>query len=238
LHGWALNHHVWHSVAEHYGVKYRVMAMDLPGHGRSHDVALQKYDLDSLSDCVAAALSESAIVVGWSLGAMVAMNMAMRYPDKVEKLITVAGSAQFVADANWPYGTEMESFLQFATGLRDNYRPTIERFLAIQSIGSKDALTQIRRLKQIMFSEPDPSMQALVGGLEILRAVSMQKRLGDIACPSLFIAGSADRLIRSQASQASAALIKQASYREIQNAGHAPFISHPMSFYTALEDML
>jgi len=238
LHGWALNHHVWHGVCEHYAAKYRVLAMDLPGHGRSHDLVLDHYDIDSITDCVAAAIDESVIVLGWSLGAMVAINLALRYPDKVEKLITVAGSAQFIATKDWPHGTELQTFMQFADGLRLNYRSTIERFLAIQTLGSKHALSQIKRLKQVMFHEPDPTPQALSGGLEILKHIRLQEKMAAIHCPTLFVAGSNDKLIRREASKDSADLIANATYREISGAGHAPFISHPMEFYASLEDVL
>jgi len=238
LHGWALNHHVWQGVAEHYAAKYRILALDLPGHGRSHDVALPNYDIDTVTDCIAATLEEPVIVLGWSMGAMLAINLAARYADKVEKLIAVAGTAQFVRSDNWPQGTQLENFLQFAEGLHINYRSTIERFLAIQALGSKQALSQIKRLKQIMFSEPDPASQALNGGLELLKQTRLQRRISQIKCATLFVAGTTDRLISCEASQASADLIPGADYREIHGAGHAPFISHPMDFYSAVEDML
>ena len=238
LHGWALNHHVWSSFSEHYAVKYQTLAMDLPGHGRSHELNLENYDIDTVTDTIAAALDEPVIVLGWSLGAMLALNLTIRHPGKVEKLITVAGTAQFLADDAWPHGSQLETFMQFADGLWTNYRSTIERFLAIQALGSKHALSQIKRLKQIMFSEPDPTTQALSGGLEILKQARLQEQLRAIECPTLFVAGSTDKLIHCEASKATAELIASAQYREIRGAGHAPFISHPMEFYTALEDML
>jgi len=238
LHGWALNHHVWQGVADHYAKKYRCLALDLPGHGRSHDVVLRSYDIDSVTDAIASVMDEPMIVLGWSMGAMLALNLAAAYPEKVEKLITVAGTAQFIASEDWPQGTEISSFMQFAEGVQLNYRPAIERFLAIQALGSKHALSQIKRLKHIMFSEPDPNEQALSGGLQLLQETHLQSRLARIHCPSVFIAGKTDRLIHSDASRVSAELVAGAQFREIRGAGHAPFISHPLEFYDALEDML
>ena len=177
-------------------------------------------------------------MLGWSLGAIIAQALTVRYPQLVEKLILVAGTAQFLKSDSWPHGTDQATFMQFADNVRREYRSSIERFLAIQTLGSKQALSQIKQLKKIMFTEPDPSTEALSGGLQILQSCQLQKQIADIGCECLFISGKSDRLIDPRASQASANLIPAANHIQIAGAGHAPFISHPAEFYSALEAML
>lgn len=89
IHGAALDHSIWQWQARyfaHHG--FAVLAVDLPGHGRSPGEL--RPTIESLADWVAAfieaACTEKAHVVGHSMGALVALDTAIRYPRRVAKL--------------------------------------------------------------------------------------------------------------------------------------------------------
>lgn len=238
IHGWALNHHVWKPVVDYYRNRYRVINIDLPGHGRSQMPRNNLYDIDSVVEKIVAILDGPVTVVGWSLGAMLAQRLAARFPRRVARLVAVAGTAQFVASDDWPMGVDAAIFASFATALLADYRHTIKRFLAIQSLGSAKAKLEIKTLSESIFTADFPHPKALTGCLRILQETRLQTDLSRINCPCLFVAGGRDSLVKAAASTATAAGIAQAQLAIIADAGHAPFISHPDNFFTVMDDFL
>lgn len=233
LHGWGMNGDVWEGLLPALSARYRTTIVDLPGHGRSVD-SLDDYTLANLARAVAAAIPTPAILVGWSLGGMLATQLALDYPQKISKLILVASAPQFVRDASWPDGTDDEVLKDFADGLQQNYQQTIKRFIAIQALGSDHAREQQRTLRERVFRHGQPQAAALEGGLEILRKVNLRPQLANINCPTLFITGEMDSLFRPAAATQAQALLTDADVDTIKGAGHAPFLSHPDEFLHSL----
>jgi pimeloyl-ACP methyl ester carboxylesterase len=96
VHGAAFDHSVWQWQSRyfaHHG--YSVLAADLPGHGRSPGAP--RTSIEALADWVAALLESaglaSAAVVGHSMGSLVALETALRHPQRVSKLALVGTSA-------------------------------------------------------------------------------------------------------------------------------------------------
>jgi len=230
LHGWAMNTRVWDDVVPELAKTRRVFTVDLPGHGKSSLPANGGYDLDAVCDEVKSILEKNTIVMGWSLGGLVALNLAYRYPDFIEKLVLVAGSPQFVQSSDWPHAVQQEVFDGFAANLADDYRATIQRFLAIQALGSQEAKHAIKALREKVFLNGEPQMSALRSGLKLLSNSNIREQLPDIKCPALIVLGDKDRLIPPAAGTDIAALLPYAQLRIIQGAGHAPFISHLKQF--------
>lgn len=96
IHGWSLSGEVWDRqlrvVAE---AGYRVIAMDQRGHGGS-DAPLSGYSITDLTADAVGVLDaldvSSAIVVGWSLGGMVALRAAHDFPTRVDSVVMVASN--------------------------------------------------------------------------------------------------------------------------------------------------
>jgi pimeloyl-ACP methyl ester carboxylesterase len=96
VHGAAFDHSVWQWQSRyfaHHG--YSVLAVDLPGHGRSPGAV--RNSIEALADWVAALLEaagvERAAVVGHSMGSLVALETALRHPARVTRLALVGTSA-------------------------------------------------------------------------------------------------------------------------------------------------
>jgi pimeloyl-ACP methyl ester carboxylesterase len=73
---------------------HRVIAVEMQGHGRTADIE-RDFSYDNLSDDVAALLDymkiSQADIVGYSMGGGVAMNLAIRHPEKVRKVVSISG---------------------------------------------------------------------------------------------------------------------------------------------------
>ncbi len=233
LHGWGMNGDVWETILPELSTHFRVTLVDLPGHGRSLE-SLADYSLPNLANTIAESLAPEFIVMGWSLGGMIATQMVLNFPERISKLVLVASAPRFVRDDSWPEGTDAEVLDGFAEQLKQNYQQTINRFIAIQAMGSDYAREEQRSLRERVFRHGNPQPAALEGGLEILRHADLRPRLSQLHCPTLLITGENDALFRRQAAEQTRALITNARLSVIKGAGHAPFLSHPHHFLDSL----
>ena len=237
IHGWGMNGDVWEDVAPLLAGSCRVTMVDLPGHGRSVD-DLGDYSLEDLARQVVEAVPSGAILVGWSLGGMVATQIVLDNPGLMKGLVLVASAPQFVKDETWSEGMEAEVLDSFAGNLRDDYRNTVKRFIAIQSMGSDNPREEQRIIRDRVFRHGYPQIAALEGGLALLHNTNLRPRLAEINCPTLLLAGVHDSLFRRSAAVRTQELIKNAGIVVIQGAGHAPFLSHQKEFVTELKVFL
>ncbi|WP_234879028.1 alpha/beta fold hydrolase, partial [Salmonella enterica] len=100
LHGWGLNAEVWHCIREELGSHFTLHLVDLPGYGRSSGFGAMT--LEEMTAQVAKNAPDQAIWLGWSLGGLVASQMALTHPERVQALVTVASSPCFSAREGWP----------------------------------------------------------------------------------------------------------------------------------------
>lgn len=227
LHGWGLNAAVWQSISERAGSHFRLHLVDLPGFGRS-----QGFPAMSLQEMAAEVVShgpDNAIWLGWSLGGLVASQIALSFPEAVTKLITVASSPRFCAGTDWP-GIKPATLEAFQQQLSTDFQRTIERFLALQTLGSDSARHDARQLKQIVLQQPMPSVDVLQGGLDILRTTDLREAMQALQVPCLQIYGALDGLVPRSIAQLPGTQYPDSHAVVIEKAAHAPFISHPQEF--------
>ena len=146
LHGWGMNGAVWHGIAQQLAAHYRLHLVDLPGFGNSPLHEGSEYTLPWLAEQVATVLPEKCHLLGWSLGGLVASQLALTRPERLHSLITVASSPCFMAREDWP-GIAPKVLAGFNQMLAGDFMQTIERFLAIQAMGSEHARNDIRQLR-------------------------------------------------------------------------------------------
>jgi pimeloyl-ACP methyl ester carboxylesterase len=105
LHGTRLSRASWTAQLDTLGDEFRVIAVDLPGHGGR---AGEPFTLDVASDVVSAVIAQEAsggdaVVVGLSLGGYVAMALAAREPHRVRGLVLAGATAEPVGLRSIPY---------------------------------------------------------------------------------------------------------------------------------------
>ncbi|MEO6207920.1 MAG: alpha/beta fold hydrolase [Candidatus Limnocylindrales bacterium] len=108
IHGMRLSRSMWAAQIADLRDDYRVIALDLPGHGVLAD---SPFSLDAAADQVALVIQSvvgertggRAVVVGLSLGGYVAMNLAARRPDLVRGLVVSGATAEPVSWRSLPF---------------------------------------------------------------------------------------------------------------------------------------
>lgn len=235
LHGWGMHSLVWDDVMPALLERFQVTVIDLPGLGRS-PIPGGEYTLDYLVAHVLAVAPPQALWMGWSLGGMVAMRAAARFPQRVLALVTVASTPKFIADEHWPVAMKAEVLDAFFTLLQEDAEGTLIRFLSLQCKGSDTIKRDIRALKDLVYFHGIPSRNALVGGLRILQQVDLRDDLPSIQSPTLHVFGERDHLVPVGVSEAVARLQPQAQTAIIKGVAHIPFLSAPDLFMAACHD--
>jgi pimeloyl-[acyl-carrier protein] methyl ester esterase len=226
LHGWALHGGMWGPWLDGLARQARLHVLDLPGHGRSGWPAGVR-DLAGLARAVFPAVPQGAAVLGWSLGGMVALELARRHPRHLRALVLVATTPKFLAGPDWEHGLAPAVLDEFSAGLGGDYRRTVQNFLALQTRGDEHALETLRLLRSRLAAHGEPDPAALATGLAILRDADLRDSLPRLAVPALVVAGEHDRLTPPGAGRALAASLPAARLRLVERSGHAPFLSHP-----------
>ncbi len=92
IHGWMCDRSYWRFQTPHFAQNYRVITIDLPGHGQSSD-SRQKWSMAAfgrdVASVVAASGSQTVILIGHSMGGPVAIEAARQMPGRVQAVIGV-----------------------------------------------------------------------------------------------------------------------------------------------------
>lgn len=236
LHGWAMHGGVFAPLLERLRDRRTLHIVDLPGHGLSRDCAIP-LSLEACVDAIAARVPR-APWCGWSLGGLVALHAAATRPWQVPALAMLCASPRFVRGDGWTHGVSAEIFRDFAAGLREDYRGTLDRFVALEAFGSDHAKDEIRALREDLFARGEPAAQVLADGLALLETTDLRAALPGLSVPSLWLAGRRDRLVDPRAMREAAALAPDAEFHLVEHAGHAPFLAHADEVATRLDAFL
>ena len=139
---------------------------------------------------------------------------------------------------DWPHGIAPSVLRHFAEELRQNYRATLNRFIALEIHGSEHAAVQLRLLKAMLFQHGEPDVSALEDGLAILEQTDLRAELSHIACPTLLLMGQRDQLVPAAVGAALRQWLPNARLHVFPRAGHAPFFSHLPEFLAELRVFL
>jgi pimeloyl-[acyl-carrier protein] methyl ester esterase len=223
VHGWGFHGGIWEPLAERLAQHFRVVCPDLPGHGHSPSPD-PAYRLDLMVDAMVERVAEPAIWVGWSLGALFALQAAIRHPGQVRGVVTIAGTPCFTTRDDWSHGMPAAVIDRFGEELTANWKLTLRRFLALQGQGCDPTL--LRRVRQVAMGRL-PSIAGLHGGLGLLRHGDLRGDLSGIRCPLLAINGAKDNLVPLSGAQVWMKAIDDARLLVFPDAGHMPFLSYP-----------
>lgn len=232
LHGWGMHTGVWREFAQELAHSYRVVCVDLPGHGRSP--LEEPFELPVIASTLAQTLgNEPCCWLGWSLGGLVALEVAGQFPDSVISLILIASNPCFLKQDGWS-GMDAELLDTFGENLVRNPADTLVRFLTIQLHSLPDKSALLKALKTHVLECPAPSGEVLSAGLAILRKQDLRSVLADLKCPVLAILGALDTLVPVSVAPQLSALLPDIQMEIFQQSGHVPFLSHPQATVRAI----
>ncbi len=215
LHGGLGHSDVWGAQIPAFAEKYKVIAVDSRGHGRSTRDD-QPFGYDLMADDVVALLDklgiDKASIVGWSDGGIIGLDIAIRHPERLDKL--------FAFGANYNL-----------SGLKDDIdkNPTFNAYIeragkdyARLSPTPKDFDAFVEAIAAMWYSQPDFSKEQMMG----------------IRAPVAIADGEHDEAIRREHTEEMAQLIPGAKLVILPNVSHFAFWQDPALFNKAVLEFL
>lgn len=230
LHGWGLNRAVWDALKPKLEPEFQVHAVNIPGFGgepwQAHYVEIEQV-ADKIAADLAQTEQEPVVLVGWSLGGLLATLIAVRHPQLVSRIHTVASSPCFVAqpESDWP-GMNGAVLATFKAQLDNDFAATLKRFLAVQSMGSPHARQDVKALQASVLSQPLADPRALAAGLDWLAMTDLREALSQLSMPLHRAYGRLDSLVPV----AVAGHISEGESQIFEHSAHAPFLNQTDDF--------
>ncbi|CAL4325542.1 pimeloyl-ACP methyl ester esterase BioH [Buchnera aphidicola] len=227
LHGWGINSKIWYYIVQELKIFFKIHLIDFPGFGKNKN--LHPLHIDDIINLLHTYMPKNAIWIGWSIGGLIASQYALKYPMNILGIITVSSSPCFLSKKNWP-GIKKNFLDILCKNLITNYYKTINNFLSYNTIHTLQSTQEINILKNILLSQPKPSLNTIKYGLNTLCTSDLCLQIRYIKKPFLRIYGNLDVLVPIKIAYI---LNNQCLYSSsiiINNASHLPFISHKKIF--------
>jgi pimeloyl-ACP methyl ester carboxylesterase len=222
---------VWDRQVEHFTVLgYPCTAWDQPGYGQSPMV--EPYTFERLAASLNDLVGEKSIIVGHSMGGLVAQEFYARYPDKVAALALCFTSAAFSAGSDFA-----KHFVEARIGPLDAGKSMADIAKDVMPaqrgrITDKDGLA---RAERIMAGIAPATYRKAV---QIITTFDRRADLPQIAVPALLVAGSDDLTAPAALMGSMAQKIPKAEFVVLRGCGHLGPLDQPEEFNKVLEGFL
>jgi len=230
IHGWSFNSSVWFKQIDELSRRFKVITLDLPGHGKSE----YKRDIDIVLDIkfIIEILKIGKInIVGHSLGGVFALRLAIKYPKLVDKLILVSTTAKFANSIDYNDGLSPEAINKLKGFIGDEYPDILSVF--IRWLFSKADRREIELrddFEKVTKISDWPRKEALAEFLEIIERSDLRKDLGKIVTKTLVVSGTDDPICSVQSAEYLKDNINNSRIELFSGCGHLPFITQYKRF--------
>lgn len=249
LHGAAMDSSYWSELARFlrsYG--FQTIGLDLTGHGRSTGQAFSEISLyrDLVDRTINALYLTNVILVGHSMGALIALNLAAQSPQYLKKLALIGTGATMPVHSKLLQQAEQKD-------------PTAAELILKWSFPQYDPSKGNRSYDQAFYRQPSeqksikPGPDLFPGG----RAFFEQTRNGvlfqdltacaqylsgvkdalKVTCPALLIRGQLEKMVTKESFQTLQQALPKATTQEISEAGHMPHLERPLEISTYLKQL-
>jgi 2-hydroxy-6-oxonona-2,4-dienedioate hydrolase len=242
LHGSGPGATGWSNFAPNVAVlaeRFRVLAVDMPGWGRSDAVTLEERDhVGAAVELLDALGIEKAAVVGNSMGGMTALKLAARHPDRVSHLVTMGSGAPGVRLFGQGDGpTEGLKVLQAA--YRDPSPASMKRLVEVMTFDpahATDALAAQR--SENALARPDHLASFVAGIGRPSPSWPTVEDVASIRTPTLLVHGRDDRVVHYENSLALLALVPDSRLVLLNRCGHWAQLEHAAEFNRLVIDFV
>ncbi len=226
IHGWASHPGVFAPVEAALATRYRVHRAVMPGYGDGvRDIP---GDVDGLAERLRRQTPAGAVWLAWSTGALPGLALAAGAAPHVGRLNLVAPVIRFERDAGWPHGAKPGVLDAFRAALEQRPESLLRRFTRMVLFPDADPGRARSLLDGVRAARIDT--RALTAGLDLLAGADLRTRLADVSVPTTIFHGGRDAVVSCASSEFAVEALPDARLRRIDDAGHAPFITHSNLF--------
>lgn len=231
LHGWSLSGAVWRSQVERFSSRYRCITMDLRGHGLS-GAPDSGYGMEELASDVAGLFAHLELsrvaVVGWSLGAVVALAAYSLLRERLAGLALVSGTPKFTAAGEYSCALTSKEPRVLGLRLKRDLDGACRGFFQGMFTADEVSCAGYEQIETEYFRGADRlPCHAAVQTLDALASADLRGSLASIGVPVLLAHGSGDAICPAEASRFMSERIPGAMLKILDGAGHAPMLTRP-----------
>jgi pimeloyl-ACP methyl ester esterase len=234
VHGWCMSSSVWQYQIRGLESSFRVIAPDLRGHGRSRAVSgqldFERFATD-LSDLFSFLDLDRTILVGWSMGAQIALQAYREISDRLAALVLVSATPCFTAKEDFPYGLPRKDSAGMRVKIGRDADRALEGFHArMFAEGEIESRQEADHIRMLLASIVPPDTVSVLAALESLATTDMRDLLPAINTPTMVLNGERDKICLPQASRYLVENIRSAGQKVFPECGHAPFLTRHLEF--------
>lgn len=246
LHGSNASLHTWEPLVDRLGGDYRIVTLDLPGHGLTGAIPSRDYSASAMIDAVdvvAARLELDRFILGGnSMGGWVAWRYALEHPARVEALLLLDAAGmplrkgEKAPESNvgfrileYPFGRWLATRITPRLLVEQSLRGSVEK----QDIVDDAMIDRYWELLRFPGNREATVMRARTD-----REPELAARVGEIGAPTLILFGDKDRLINPSAAQTFGERIAGSEIVLLAGIGHLPMEEAPDEVAAAIADFL
>lgn len=236
LHGIGSNAESWAAQLVHFAKTYRVIAWNAPGYAQSDVLSASAPIPTSYANALKTLLDEAdakkILLVGHSLGALIAARFTLLHPDRVEKLILSAPAGGYNCQPDQPLPQTLQQRLDDIVALGP--RGMADSRAARTLTAAADARI-IDRAKDAMASV---SVRGYQDAVHLLAAGDLRQDLSQLNLSFSVICGTADRTTPIDKVDSDTSVAKRQQLLPLEGAAHASYLEFPVLFNQTLEKIL
>jgi pimeloyl-ACP methyl ester carboxylesterase len=228
LHGVGSRAFSWSAQLEGWSDAHRVIAWDAPGYGRSDALGDPTPSVDmyaeALADLLAALDVERPVLVGHSLGALIAAAFAAAHPDRLRGLV--------LSSVACGYGSlpAAEREARYQARARDRIGLGAEAFSRKRSSAVLSPHASPAAFEQVRAAMSSIGEAGYLAALRMLFRADIFTALPAITAPTLVLCGAADDVTPPEQNRRVAQALGGARFALVEDAGHAVYVEQPEAF--------
>ncbi len=231
-----------------FAATHRVITLDLPGFGHS-PMPRQEISIAGYAQLLERLLGhlgvDAAVVVGNSMGGFIAAELAIAYPQRVERLVLISAAGLSTHNhrgsvAVLPAMRTLERSLMAAAAWAATKSDMVARRAHLRDAALGVVVRHPSKLDAALAAEQirGAGKPGFIGGLEAVLHYEIRERLPEIACPTLIVWGDRDRLIPVSDADVFAELIPNSRKVVFGDTGHMSMLERPEAFNALLDEFL
>ncbi|MCP4136183.1 MAG: alpha/beta hydrolase [bacterium] len=226
IHGAGGDSKLFHYQLKYFSRQYRVIGVDLPGHGRSNAGQIPEWNDYGLAvravfeqENLRQGGRESVVLAGHSMGGAVSLDIYAGIRDMVKGIILISTGPVLPVSAKLTdmLENEFDSFVDFS----------------LKMVFGRNGVLFAEMLKQ---SPPPLYKEIIRNDLEICRGVDYTAQLETVTQPVLIVANKRDKVVRVENTAVMEGILKDARLVVYDKDGHVPFLDNHREFNSTVDD--
>ncbi len=209
LHGWAFHSGIWAKLVAAAQEHYQLHLIDMPGFGLSQRLIFSS-SLQENIKLLLPYLPPKAAYLGWSMGGLLALQVALSYPDRVSHLLLVNSTPCFVEKVTWQ-GVSFAEWQRFYHQVSEYPTKALKSFILSGLASTTTQKHHYQTLQQQLIDYGLAQKNSLLNGLTALAKTDLSNNLSEVNCPTAFCIGDTDHLTPNNHLPAT---------KLVKNAGH------------------